>query len=173
MRLFKDSSKPINIHPVFTPNIVPKLVVLSGMRPPTRAVDGRGGRSTASWTPREVLLLIGLCVSVALNCLVAAVLLTEPSPAYLIAPPASPPPSPQPTNFDSLHTVLNLLKMSEYAPNLVDAGVSRPKRPQPMRPTHHVPLPACLCRPTDYVCPTHYVPLPPYPLRACAFAGAA
>ena len=50
----------LNIHPVFTPNIVPKLVVLSGMRPPTRAVDGRGGRSTASWTPREVLLLIGL-----------------------------------------------------------------------------------------------------------------
>ena len=97
------------------------------MRPATRAVEGLGGRSTASWTPREILLLIGLCVSVALNCLVAAVLLTEPSPQYLIAPPASPPPFMQSTKFDSLHNVLDTLGMSEYAPNLVNAGVSTPK----------------------------------------------
>ena len=110
-------------------------------------------RSTASWTPREILLLIGLCVSVALNCLVAAVLLTEPSPQYLIAPPASPrgqrslghrrrsPPIMQSTKFDLLYNVLDTLGMSEYAPNLVNAGVSRPKHPQASDP---IPLRSCV-----------------------------
>ena len=111
------------------------------MRPATRAVEGLGGRSTASWTPREILLLIGLCVSVALNCLVAAVLLTEPSPQYLIAPPASPPPFMQSTKFDSLHNVLDTLGMSEYAPNLVNAGVSTPKHAHTSDP---IPLRSCV-----------------------------
>ena len=113
-----------------------------GMRPATRAVEGLGGRSIASWTPREILLLIGLCVSVALNCLVAAVLLTEPSPQYLIAPPASPPPFMQSTKFDSLHNVLDTLGMSEYAPNLVNAGVSTPKHAHAV--SDPIPLRSCV-----------------------------
>ena len=127
---------PADCHPARSPS---RRIVRPAPR--ARAVEGLGGRSTASWTPREILLLIGLCVSVALNCLVAAVLLTEPSPQYLIAPPASPPPFMQSTKFDSLHNVLDTLGMSEYAPNLVNAGVSTPKHAHASDP---IPLRSCV-----------------------------
>ena len=130
--------KEVNCPLTATPLRLPRR----GMRPATRAVEGLGGRSIASWTPREILLLIGLCVSVALNCLVAAVLLTEPSPQYLIAPPASPPPFMQSTKFDSLHNVLDTLGMSEYAPNLVNAGVSTPKHAHAV--SDPIPLRSCV-----------------------------